>query len=81
MAPRVSEQLKTEIRLLREEALLLRLTVSNPSLLRRLDHAMMELDAIPRLFDSTDSVRDALVVPAAWIKSVREATAKSAPEA
>ena len=76
----LTEELQNEIRLIREVAVRLRATISSPSLRRRLDHALMEVDTFPRRYDSEELIREALARPIAWIRNVREAVETFGPD-
>ena len=76
----LSDELHTEIRLARELAIRLRATIKSAALRRRLDHALMELNAFPRRYDSEELLREALARPIAWIRNVRDAVEALGPD-
>lgn len=66
----LTDELKGEIDIMRETALRLRDEMKSPSLKAKLDRALMDLDAIPQLFDSEEHMRQALIYPFEQIREV-----------
>jgi len=75
----LSEKLTAEIDLIRQTALKLRDEMSSQTMKATLDLALADLDEIPRLFDSEDYMRQALIFPKARIRMVVEAREKFGP--
>ncbi len=80
--PRISsEELRNEFASLRRNALELQETVSSAALKQRLSLALLDIDEIPRLFDSEEYMRQALIVPRARINEVSRVVQKFGPNA
>jgi hypothetical protein len=71
--PLLSEDLNSEFQSLRRNALELHKAVTSTFLKQRIEMALLDLDEIPRLFDSEEYMRQALIVPRARINEVARA--------
>jgi len=78
---RLSEDLIGELQSLRRHALELQSAATSPFLKQRLDMALLDLDEIPRLFDSEEYMRQALIVPRARINEVARTVERFGPNA
>lgn len=70
MATRLSEELKGELRIIRETALQEKSLVSSPYLKAQIDRAVQDLDEISSMFAREDHVRLCLPIVTARIKFV-----------
>jgi len=78
---RLSEDLIAEFQSLRRYALELQSAATSAFLKQRIDMALLDLDEIPRLFDSEEYMRQALIVPRARINEVARAVERFGPNA
>ena len=70
MAKRISEELNADINVIRQTALQIRDEMSHPSMKARISIALVDLDEIPRLFESEEAMQQALKLPTARIREV-----------